>query len=103
MTSSPIRRWLSLAVTGMVFTALLGYLALRGPAEDSAGKDAGKGGTAGRGWPMFGGTLSRNLVNLVEKDMPTTWSIKQGAEKNIKWSIPLGSKAYGGPVVSAGK
>jgi outer membrane protein assembly factor BamB len=47
--------------------------------------------------------VSRNLVNLVEKGIPTTWGMKAGAEKNIKWSVPLGSKAYGGPIVTGGK
>jgi outer membrane protein assembly factor BamB len=52
---------------------------------------------------MYGGTVQRNLVNLVEKNIPTEWSVEDGALKNIKWSADLGSKAYGGPVVAGGK
>jgi outer membrane protein assembly factor BamB len=53
---------------------------------------------------LFGDTPGRNLVNLVERDIPTSWSITPGAEKNIKWSVKLGSKAgYGGPVVLGSK
>jgi outer membrane protein assembly factor BamB len=52
---------------------------------------------------MFGGSNQRNMVNLVEKGILDNWSIKKGAEKNIKWSIELGSKAYGGPVIAGGR
>ena len=54
-------------------------------------------------WPLFGGTVQRNLVNLQETGLPATWSIDQGKEKNLVWSVPLGSKAYGGPVVAGGR
>ena len=56
-----------------------------------------------RDWPLFGGTVQRNLVNLQESGLPATWSVEQGKEKNLVWSVALGSKAYGGPVVSGGK
>ncbi len=42
-------------------------------------------------------------MNLVERNIPADWSVKPGAEKNIKWSVPLGSKASGGPIVYRGK
>ena len=41
----------------------------------------------------------RNLVNLVEKNIPPTGASRTGTEKNIKWSADLGSKAYGGPII----
>src|SRR5688500_18313740 len=53
--------------------------------------------------PMFGGSPSRNMVNLVDKNIPTTWNIEEGKQKNIKWVANLGSRAYGGPVVAGGK
>jgi outer membrane protein assembly factor BamB len=56
-----------------------------------------------RSWPLFGGTVGRNMVNTVDKDMPADWSIGQGKQKSIKWVAQLGNKAYGGPVISAGK
>jgi len=52
-------------------------------------------------WPMFGGTAGRNMVNAVDKNIPADWDVKSG--KNIKWSAPLGSRAYGGPVIAGGK
>jgi outer membrane protein assembly factor BamB len=54
-------------------------------------------------WPMFGGSLNRNMVNTSETNVPTEWSVEEGSQKNIKWVAELGSKAYGGPVVASGK
>lgn len=54
-------------------------------------------------WPMFGGTPARNMVNLVDKNIPADWSVEEGKRKNVKWDALLGSKAYGGPVVGDGK
>src|SRR5947209_13001411 len=102
-SSRVLRRWLSVAATGAVFAGVVGVLALQGrDAKPSGGQSAEekKGGTS---WPLFGGSVSRNLVNLVDKNIPTSWSTKPGAEKNGKWSVDLGSKAYGGPVLSGGK
>jgi len=56
---------------------------------------------ASHDWPLFGGTIQRNMVNLVEKNVPTDWDVKTG--KNIKWVAELGSKAYGGPIIVGGK
>jgi outer membrane protein assembly factor BamB len=93
-----LRRWLSLAATFAVFATVLGLLAMRGPARDEAGKKDDH-----RAWPLFGGSVARDLVNLVDKDIPVSWDVRKGMEKNVKWSVPLGSKAYGGPTVSGGK
>jgi outer membrane protein assembly factor BamB len=54
-------------------------------------------------WPLFGGSVFRNMVNNVDKNVPTEWSVEPGQQKNIKWAATLGSKAYGGPVVAGGK
>ncbi len=53
--------------------------------------------------PMFGGSPARNMVNLVDKNVPTTWIAEEGKRKNIKWVAELGNHAYGGPVVADGK
>jgi outer membrane protein assembly factor BamB len=52
-------------------------------------------------WPMFGGTPGRNLVNLTDKNVPTSWDVAKG--KNIKWVAEVGTRSYGGPVVADGK
>jgi outer membrane protein assembly factor BamB len=52
-------------------------------------------------WPHWGGGLGRNMVNTTEKNIPTTWDVESG--KNIKWVMPLGSLAYGNPVVAGGR
>src|ERR1051326_5471104 len=52
--------------------------------------------------PLFGGTPFRNMVNLVDKNVPTDWNVEPGKFKNIKWAVALGDKAYGGPVIADG-
>jgi outer membrane protein assembly factor BamB len=54
-------------------------------------------------WPMLGGTPQRNLVNTVARNLPTSWDVKEGAQKNIKWVAQLGTKGYGCAIVSGGK
>ncbi len=67
------------------------------PASDKASRD----------WPMFGGSPSRNMVNLTEKNVLTDWSLKNEKkkipEKNIKWVAELGKRGYLPPAVAAGK
>jgi PQQ-like domain len=43
----------------------------------------------------------RNRVNLAVRNLPTSWDLGKGT--NVRWSAAVGSKAYGGPVVAAGK
>jgi outer membrane protein assembly factor BamB len=86
-----------------VFGVLLAFVArpfqsLDG--TDNARADEAKAAAA-RAWPLYGGTVQRNMVNTVERNIPSDWDIDQG--KNIKWSAQLGSRAYGGPVVAGGK
>jgi outer membrane protein assembly factor BamB len=50
---------------------------------------------------MFGETPARNMVNLVDKNPPTEFEIKEN--KHIKWTAKLGSRAYGGPIVYDGR
>jgi outer membrane protein assembly factor BamB len=103
-----LRVWVSALGTMAVFGLVVGLVALRGPGgptveakdEDKEAPPAKKGA---RQWPLWGGTIQRNLVNLDERNIPIDWSTKKGAEKNIKWSVALGSKAYGGPIIAGGK
>jgi outer membrane protein assembly factor BamB len=53
--------------------------------------------------PLFGGTISRNLANTVEKGIPSEWSIEKGKHKNVKWVAKLGDHSFGGPVVAGGR
>lgn len=52
-------------------------------------------------WSGWGGQPGRNMVNNVEKGLPTEWDIDTG--KNIKWVADLGSQSYGNPVIAGGK
>ena len=54
--------------------------------------------------PMLGGSPSRDMVNLVDKDVLDDFAVRpKGKEKNVKWAANLGSKAYGGPVIAGGR
>ena len=107
MTTTPIlRRWLSVAATGIVFAVVVGIVALNGPGPDRTSSQsafAAPSKEAAASWPVWGGTVQRNLINLFEKNIATTWDARRGKEKNIKWSVDLGSKAYGGPTIAGGK
>ncbi|MCI0380864.1 MAG: PQQ-binding-like beta-propeller repeat protein [Gemmataceae bacterium] len=52
-------------------------------------------------WLMFGGSPSRNMVNTSAKGVPIEWD--EGKKKNILWTADLGSKAYGGPIISGSR
>jgi outer membrane protein assembly factor BamB len=58
-------------------------------------------------WPMYGGTPSRNMVNTVAKGIPTEWSVKKGALKNVKWVAEVGKREGAGrlvpPAVAGGR
>ena len=52
-------------------------------------------------WRMYGGHLQRNFANPLAKEIPDSWDIRDGT--NVAFSIQLGSRAYGGPVMSDGR
>lgn len=94
------RQAFAAAVTCAVLGGTLAALYLPGNARNLANNSRRD---AGRDWPLFGGTVQRNLVNLKETGLPVSWNIEPGKEQNLVWSVPLGSKAYGGPVVAGGR
>ncbi|HXG12026.1 MAG TPA: PQQ-binding-like beta-propeller repeat protein [Gemmataceae bacterium] len=98
-----LRRGLSVLATLVVSGAVLAVIIWSGrPGDAGAQADQAKAEGA-RSWPMFGGTLSRNLVNTIDRNIPSEFSVEEGNYKNIKWAVDLGSKAYGGPVIAGGK
>lgn len=48
---------------------------------------------------MFGGTLGRNMVNMIDTGIPASFKPEEAA----KWKATLGSRAYGGPIIAGGK
>lgn len=50
-------------------------------------------------WPMWGGTLERNMISG-ETGLPIEWDRDTGI--NVKWTAALGSTSYGNPVVAGG-
>jgi outer membrane protein assembly factor BamB len=51
-------------------------------------------------WPQWGGSSNRNNIVTSQK-IPLTWDINTG--QNIRWSMPVGTSAFGGVVVANGK
>jgi outer membrane protein assembly factor BamB len=98
-----LRRWVAAVITGGVLATIAGLIAYQANSGEAAVDKADDKATAGNEWPLFGGSLARNLVNLKEKNIPTKADIAKAKEGNIKWSQDLGSKAYGGPVIADGK
>jgi outer membrane protein assembly factor BamB len=52
-------------------------------------------------WPMWGGSPARNMVNTVDKNMPTEWDVQ--TSKNVKWTVQIGTVSNGNPVIADGK
>ncbi|GIW78602.1 MAG: hypothetical protein KatS3mg105_0409 [Gemmatales bacterium] len=77
----------------------------KSPAKQGNGGENTNGGTAKSGdWPMFGGSPDRNMVNLTAKNVPIDFKVRtEGEEEGVKWTVKLGSRAYGGPIVAGGK
>jgi outer membrane protein assembly factor BamB len=104
MNSYPhLRRWLAALGTALVFAGVLSVFSLSARSPRVADQDEKPKAETGHTWPLWGGSLSRNMVNTFEMNVPTDWSVEKGAEKNIKWAVDLGSKAYGGPIIADGK
>lgn len=56
-------------------------------------------------WPMWGGTIYRNMVNGT-KGVDLGFAAPVGSNdpgKNLKWVAPLGSQTYGNPIVANGR
>ena len=51
-------------------------------------------------WPMWGGTIDRNMVNATT-DVPTDFDPLD--DKKVLWTANLGSQTYGNPIVAGGK
>src|SRR5437868_1943317 len=101
MRSYPtLRRWLSAGVTAAVLMGVAAFAAL---SHRDVQKDDPPKVDKDYPWPLFGGTLQRNLVNLVDKGIPIDFDVDPKNEKHIKWKAELGSKSYGGPVVAEGQ
>src|SRR5437867_422768 len=100
-----LRRGLAAVGTVAIVCGILAVVSCTGrPAAvlEKVAADADRA-EAAPAWPLFGGSLSRNMVNATEKNVPTEWSIDEEKPKNIKWTADLGSKAYGGPIIADGK
>ena len=84
-----MRRRGSLAAAAVVVAAVIGFSPLHGEPIGQSGQTA-----------MFGNTPSRNMVSD-ETGLPNAWDVDSGM--NVKWSQPVGSQAYAGPVILEGQ
>lgn len=80
-------------------------LAEAAPNSESSSKETTSENDATSGdWPMWGGTLDRNMVNTtanVDSGFQPPFGSEEG--KNVVWTSELGSQTYGNPVVAEGK
>lgn len=72
-------------------------------AETESKANADSSGDKGD-WPMWGGTIDRNMVNKTT-GIDSSFQPPSGSEegKNLLWSSELGSQTYGNPVIADGK
>jgi outer membrane protein assembly factor BamB len=98
MTASFRVRWVVPSLIALTGLTVLTACAQRVPTTQEKAPAAGASAVV-----MFGSGPGRNMVNLVEKNLPTDWSVEEGNQKNVKWSAPLGTVSYGGPVVASGR
>jgi outer membrane protein assembly factor BamB len=52
-------------------------------------------------WPMYGGTHSRNMVNLTDRNILDNFDVETG--DGILWKAELGSHSFTQPIVAGGK
>jgi outer membrane protein assembly factor BamB len=90
-----LRRWLALGGTLAVFAGIV-FVNVRSSRTSVAADNPSE-----RPWPMFGGTVQRNMINPVEKNIADDWDIN--TKSHVKWVAELGSKAYGGPIIAGGR
>src|SRR4051794_35852706 len=64
-----MRRLLAGLVTVAILAAVVTLVALSGGSRDPQTLEAAD--KAMRDWPLFGGTIQRNMVNTVDKGVPT--------------------------------
>src|SRR3954468_8049121 len=88
-----LHRSLAAVTTAVVLAAVtLTVVSYGRNSEEAAapGKLAADAG-GGHNWSMYGGSIHRNPVNTVDKNIPSEWDVTKGT--NVKWAADLGSKA----------
>src|SRR5262245_37436276 len=100
-----LKRLVAFSITTAIFVAILLIAGFGGASRSEVtaeAQEAKADAKASLDHVMFGGTVSRNMINTTAKNLPVEWSIEEGS-KDIKWAADLGSKAYGGPIVAGGR
>lgn len=76
---------------------------LEPPAETSSTAPQAKPAVVTGDWPMWGGSIHRNMVNSttgIDVGFEAARTVEEG--KNLVWTSRLGSQTYGNPVVGSG-
>ncbi len=95
-TASPTQK----VLLGASIVAMLGVAAIHSVGSSPNAPIPKEAGKTGSSHAMFGGTPFRNMVNLTDKNVPDKVDPNGRA---ILWKTELGSRAYGGPVISNGR
>ena len=69
-----LKRCLLGVVTLAIFAVVLAVVWWQRPMDADEKAKAGV-------WPLFGGTVQRNMVNLTERNIATDWSVEPGQGK----------------------
>jgi outer membrane protein assembly factor BamB len=96
-TFSPIRKAFFCG-TAIVAFGIAAMLSVGSTSNAQLGTGEQKGGLSDH--TMFGGTISRNMVNPIDKNVPD--KIDPDGPATL-WKAGLGSRAYGGPTIAFGK
>jgi outer membrane protein assembly factor BamB len=88
-----LRKPLAAALAAAVVVGATAFVAAHRPdAQAGAAPTTAEKSAAAHAAAMFGISPQRNMVNLVEKNIPDDWDIQ--AKTNVKWAAKLGSRAY---------
>ena len=97
--TTALKRWLAVALTGVVFVLVLFATSNRKPVQGEEDKEQKQPVPAtGRSTAAASSATSSTRA---ERNIPDDWDSEKGT--NVKWSVDLGSRAYGGPVIAGGK
>ena len=87
-------------LASLLVLAFCGGPGAAAPPSDGASRPRQAVSDANGSWPMWGGTIHRNMVSPA-KGLVGTFDPETG--QNVLWTAKLGSQTYGNPVVAAGK
>jgi len=95
-----LRRGLLAGTTAIIFAAVLTLVGMDRPETTTAADDPTP--ATSTQIAMYGGTVSRNMINLTDKNIPDNFTVAEDSPY-LKFKADLGSLSYGGPTIGSGK